>query len=305
MRPLLFVVLVALMNIPDALGQTSLQSFLGAVFDGRRRAVAIALRNKFGNAAVPVVTIITGLAITYIPRSDSQRMLLYQAFFIAAFAFGLVEVSVFRRFKTAPDAIAPHHAGRSRAHILRDKRFIAFLWPLLFFTFCWQAAWPICALYQVGNLRANEFWFALFGVASGAGAFFSAGVWQKLTRKRGNTFTLAVSAAGLGMNIVLFPLCPNVVAMTFTCAFGGAVSVGFNIASLNGVLAATPDDHRLSYMAFYNTAVNLSLFAAPLASHLLLQFMDIRALFFLLAGLRFVSAGVMYVVHSKTPTPAS
>jgi hypothetical protein len=31
-RPLLFVIFVAIMNCPDALSQTSLQSFLGTVF---------------------------------------------------------------------------------------------------------------------------------------------------------------------------------------------------------------------------------------------------------------------------------
>ncbi|MCL2378566.1 MAG: MFS transporter [Defluviitaleaceae bacterium] len=100
-RPMLFIILVAVMNCPDALSQTSMQSFLGTVFGGTTRGQAIALRTKFGQAIIPIVTIVTGLIITYLPRSDQQRMILYQIFFLAAFLVGVLEVMMFNRLKVA------------------------------------------------------------------------------------------------------------------------------------------------------------------------------------------------------------
>ncbi|MCL2707528.1 MAG: MFS transporter [Defluviitaleaceae bacterium] len=301
-RPMLFVALIAVMNMPDALSQTSLQSFLGSVFSGGSRARAIALRNKFGNAVVPVITIITGLIITYLPGNDRQRMVLYQIFFAGAFLTGLAEIFVFKRFKTdAPadgktsEAPGPSVRLPDLAGIFRDKRFMAFFAPLMVFVFCWQTAWPICAIYQVENLRANEIWFALFALASCGGAFVAAGYWQKFIRKHGNRATLIFSASLLSINLLLYPLSINVYIMTAASFYGGFVTIGLNTAMLAGVLDATPEQKRLVYIAFYNTAMNLSLFIAPFFSLMLLNLVGgVFPLFFILAVLRMLAAGVLY-----------
>jgi len=119
-RPVLFVVLVAIMNCPEALSQTSMQSFLGKVFGGTTRGQAIALRTKFGQAIIPVVTIATGLIITYLPRTDEQRMVLYQIFFVAAFLVGVLEVRMFNRLKAAAPAAVSNSLpsnGRDASHV--------------------------------------------------------------------------------------------------------------------------------------------------------------------------------------------
>lgn len=302
-RPLLFVILIAVMNCPDALSQTSLQSFLGSVFTGPVRAQAITLRNKFGNAAVPLVTIVTGLAITYLPATEQQRMLLYQIFFVIAFLVGLLEVFVFNRFKETPPA---YNAGQAAAvninltvlrSILRDKRFFAFIGPVLLFTFFWQAGWPLCSIWQVDNIKANELWFAIFSLASGAGAFATAGFWQKFIRKRGNAITLVFSAFMIAFNLLLFPLSPNVWVLALVSPFGGFATIGLNTALLNGVLESTPDENRLVYLAFYNTAVNISLFFAPIFAHLLMSATGIKYAFYIVILGRALSAGVITLMQ--------
>jgi len=126
-RPVLFVVLVAVMNCPEALSQTSMQSFLGSVFEGNTRGQAIALRTKFGQAIIPVVTIITGLVITYMPNTDEQRMVLYQIFFVAAFLVGVLEVRMFNRLKVAAprvDATLPDASDASsetKGHVIASE----------------------------------------------------------------------------------------------------------------------------------------------------------------------------------------
>lgn len=341
-RPLLFVILVAVMNCPDALSQTSLQSLLGSVFAGNTRGQAIALRTKFGQAIIPVVTIATGLIITFIPRTDAQRMVLYQVFFLLAFVFGLLEVMVFRRLKVSPDAhfegtraapsdnIAPSdnaatqtddsdapNAGDSPASraailpskppsdgalfpiIIKDKKFLAFFIPALIFIFTWQAGWPLSAIHQVMVIQATEIWFAIFALASGIAAFASGGIWQRWLRKHGNNTVFVISAGLLAVNMFIFPLVPNVQLMAALSFFMGFSAIGINTSLLNGVLEATPDDNRMMYLAFYNTATNISLFVAPFFAHALLSWIGSRNAMFVVGFMRVIAAVLIWLVARR------
>ena len=274
LRPLLFVVFVAVMNCPDSLSQTSLQSFLGTVFAGNLRGQAIALRTKFGQAVIPVVTIISGLIITFVPGTDEQRMLLYRFFFAGAFLVGLLEVFYFNKLKVPEYAAkeeAPKHfyAREQIVNIMKDKRFRAFFIPVICFAFTWQAGWPLFSIYQVIHLRANELWFAIYALSTGVAAFISGGFWQKLLRKRGNNTVLVLSGGMLAVNALIVPFVPNVQVMAVFSFFMGFISIGISTGMLNGVLEATPDENRMMYLAFYNTCMNISLFIAPFFAVLL------------------------------------
>ncbi|MCL2528327.1 MAG: MFS transporter [Defluviitaleaceae bacterium] len=316
-RPLMFVILVAIMNCPDALSQTSLQSFLGTVFGGTTRGQAIALRTKFGQAVVPVVTITTGLIITFIPRTDAQRMVLYQIFFVVAFIFGVLEVLVFRRFKVPAYATPQPDDGSPPAKppsdwalfpaIIKDKRFRAFFIPALIFIFTWQAGWPLVAIHQVMVIQATELWFAIFALASGIAAFIAGGMWQRLLRKYGNDTVFIMSAVLLAVNMFFFPITPNVQLMAVLSLFTGISGVGTNVALFNGVLEATPDENRMMYLAFYNTATNISLFIAPFFAHALFGWIGNRNAMFIVGFMRGGATLLIWLVYKyrkKAPKEA-
>ena len=302
-RPLLFIILLAVMNCPDSLSQTSLQSFLADVFgSGNQRGQAIALRTKFGQAIVPVVTITTGLIITFIPSTDEQRMVLYQIFFVMAFLFGLAEVAMFRRLrvedpleKTEEDKSSPSDWALIPI-IIKDKNFLAFFIPALIFIFTWQAGWPLVAIHQVMVIEATEMWFAIFSLASGVAAFASGGLWQKWLRKRGNSWVLVVSAFLLGVNMFFFPITPNVQMMALVSVFAGFSAIGINAALLNVVLGATPDENRMVYLAFYNTCTSISLFIAPFFSHMLFGRFGNTVAMFIVGFMRIGATALIWVV---------
>jgi sugar phosphate permease len=81
--------------------------------------------------------------------------------------------------------------------------------------------------------------------------------------------------------------------------FGGFVSLGFNTSLLNGVLGATPDNDRLVYMAFFNTAQNLSLFLAPLFAHMVLSVIGVKETFYVLAGMRLLASGILFLLGKR------
>ena len=308
-QPMLFVMLVAIMNCPDALSQTSLQNFLGTVFSGQTRGQAITLRNKFGQAFIPIVTISAGLAITFLPSTDQQRMYLYQLFFVAAFLLGIAEVIVFNRLRVpdyAQDAEKDAQAKKSDfaviGAIFKDKTFRRFFLPTLFFAFSWHAAWPLINIFQVMHLQATEMWFAIFALVSGVTALISGPFWQKLLHRHGNNAVFVVAAGLLAANMFVFPFIPNVQIMAILGVFTGFSTVGITTALLNGVLEATPDENRMTYLAFFNTAINISLFCAPFFAHFLLRQLGIRDAMLVVGGIRTASTVVVWAcarLHKK------
>jgi len=298
MRPLLFVIFVALMNCPDALSQTSLQSLLGDIFSGTRRGQVIALRTKFGQAIIPFVTISSGLAITFIPNTDEQRMVLYQIFFIGAFLLGVVEVLIFNSLKvpnnTAKgDELRPENFSLKK--IIFDKKFRTFFIPAIFFLFTWQAAWPLVNIFMVINRGATELDLAVVALVMGGTAFFSGGFWQRLLRKRGNAVIFTGAGFLLAINMFIFPFVPNMQVMAAVHVITGFAAVGINTALLNGVLESTPDKDRMMYLAFYNTAQNLSLFAAPFFAHALFSIAGIYHAMFAIGALRICSTSFVWL----------
>ena len=320
MRPMLFVVLVAVMNCPDALSQTSLQSLLGDVFSGNTRGQAIALRTKFGQAIIPVVTVTTGLIITFVPRSDEARMVLYQIFFALAFLVGILEIVMFKRLKVEEAKTEDSQNEDYKAEnpkptetkawalipiIAKDKKFLAFFVPALIFIFTWQAGWPLVAIHQVMVIQATEMWFAVFSLASGIAAFASGGLWQKWLRKRGNGAVFVIAAGLLAVNMFFFPITPNVQIMAVVSVFAGFSAIGINAALLNGVLEATPDENRMMYLAFYNTATNISLFIAPFFAHTLLGWVGNRNAMFIVGFMRLAATGLIWAVYRRRKKAAA
>ena len=86
--------------------------------------------------------------------------------------------------------------------------------------------------------------------------------------------------------------------MAFVSLFFGFSAVGINTALLNGVLEATPDENRLMYLAFYNTAMNISLFIAPFfAMALFTGFGSLSTAIFVVGGLRIIAVLFIWLNH--------
>ena len=301
-QPMLFVVLIALMNCPDALSQTSLQNFMGMLFSGQMRGQAIALRTKFGQAAAPVVTILSGLIITFIPRTDEQRIILYQIFFTGAFLLGIVEVIVFNRFKVPEYMLQQKKEPEEKRSfsllsVIKDKRFRRFLVPTIIFAFTWQAAWPLFAILQVIHLGATEMWLAVYALIHGVFAFLSGSFWQKLLRKYGNNTIFVISGIMLTVNTFVFAIMPNVQLLMLAQVSSGLSILGIQTALLNGALEASPDENRMTYLAFFNTIMNISLFVAPFAAHFLFRRLGVVHALFAVGIMRLVATLIFWLSY--------
>jgi len=292
LRPVLFILLFSLMNIPHSVSQSALQSFLGTVFDGRMRSTAISMRTKFGNVIIPVTILIAGFIIGAVP--EAYKMLIYQIFFAAAFIVGCFETYTFLRFKEPSvdaeevEKIPLRETIKLFGDVLKDKTFLTFLVPIILFYYAWHSGWALGSIYFIMILEANEFWIGIFLVVAGISSFFTSGLWNRLIQRSGNDFTIIVCAIGIAFNMFFYALCKNVYTMTLCHIFSGAVSTGLNIALLNGLLAATPDKNRMLYIGVYNTLLNISLAIAPLVAQYFISLTGVVNTILLVGALRLV-----------------
>jgi MFS family permease len=68
----------------------------------------------------------------------------------------------------------------------------------------------------------------------------------------------------------------------------GVTSSGYGLTFFNRLLEVSSEEHRSSYVAGYNTLINIAAFASPLIATMLTGAFDVRALLLVGAGLRFL-----------------
>lgn len=91
-QPGIFVLLYGMMNFPNSIATIGWQSFIGDLFNGIWRGRALSKRNTLSTISALIVTFTAGNILYYLPKTNSERMRLYQIFFIIAFIIALFEV---------------------------------------------------------------------------------------------------------------------------------------------------------------------------------------------------------------------
>lgn len=284
-RAFAFLGLFTLMCVPDAIYQTSYQSFIGVLFEPRARARAIGMRNRLTVPALTAVTLISGNILTLIPKTNEQRLLIYQIFFGLAFLFGLLEFRTFGKFKIAPKDADFAAASRREPlkpqilSILKNKTFRFFTLCSFGFHFGWHMGWPLFNIYMIKTLGANELWLAVISVVSAVTMFFGYSFWSRQIEKRGNSVVLPVCAFGMALTPLMYAWSPNLYILLPTALIAGFFTAGTLSVTLSALLEATPDHNRVMYIAVYNVLINLSLATAPLLGH---YFFELRGIVFAL-----------------------
>lgn len=304
LRPAVFVLIISLMNFPEAISQATMQSLSGSFFDGKVRSMALSLRNQFGNLLVLGVMLISGLIISYVPKTNEQRMLCYQIFFAAAFLIGILEVFYFSKLKEeynpsyvhADDGRAIKPSKADMKAVFKDKKFLGFAAMTILYYISYHGGWAASSIYLIKNYGANEMWLALFAVVSGLSSFLFASKWNKIIVRKGNDFAMVAACFTMGVNTILLVAAPNLYFLLFQSLVNGIGVIGLNITLLNGLLMHTPDKNRLLYIGAYNTMVNLSLGLSPLCIQIFMDHTSVRTALLLVGVLRFAASFILLYV---------
>ncbi|MGE5557251.1 MAG: MFS transporter [Bacillota bacterium] len=302
-RSLAFIALVALMNLPGAIGNVAWQSFIAEIIPSEKRAEAFAARNRWMNLAGVISAVGAGFALDRMGFPWG-----YQVFFILAFMLSMVELYVLNQIREEPhrEAIEPSGsvpAGSARTsaagllkEIFAEKKFLRFTLASVFFYFAWQSPWPLFNWYLVKELNADAGWISLINLISTGGSFYGYGFWARISGKHGHLKTLYYASLGMFILPAGYAFSRSLFAILILNLIIGAVFSGVNLALFNTLLDAAPEARKTSFIACYNTAINISCIIAPLAGMSMLYVMNFRWAFLTCAAMRIIGSFFLLIV---------
>jgi len=301
MQPMAFVILSSLMNFPESVSSTALQSFSGDIFLEEIRPTAIAARNKFSTLAQIISVLIIGRILKSFGNSEDGIIMVYQIFFALAFIISLFEIFTFKKIKeTSCSPKLNINLKETFSEIFANKQFNIFLVCSLLFHFGWQMGWPLFSIYQIKYLGADEWWLTILTITSSIIMFFSYGYWKKLIHKKGNSFVMSTATLGMAATPILFALSPNLYIITITGLITGFFTAGTITALLTSLLEVTPMKNRILYIGVHVTLTNITLFLAPTLGDFILNHTNIYLALCASSFFRFIGSMSFFVRNKKT-----
>lgn len=259
------VILIALMNVPQAFGNLSWQSLIGDLVPAERRADFFSKRNQVVTVYGMLVILIAGLLLELFPVTSAPP---YQAFFIVSALASVFEIYYLVRHREHVRINTSRwRQGGLRPitffRIFRRKNYVRFLVGSIIFNLGWQLAWPLFNIYQINDAGATALWLSVFNVVGQLSQILTFSLWGRLSQRFGNAVALALACFGVGITPVLTILSTNMLYLALVNFLTGSFVGGTNLLLLNYLLEVSPKSERTVYIAHYNVLLGVVGFAAP------------------------------------------
>lgn len=287
-RPLIFVLVYGLMNFPESISATALQSFTGDVFSPRERAEAITYRNSYSQIAQLVTSIIMGVVLS-VTSTNRSAVYMYQFFIALSFLLGLKEVHYLKLLKTADKKETPDIKPMdSIRRILSHRDYKSFLICSLIFHFGWQTGWPLFSIYQISFLGADEKWLTIVNVVLSLSGIVSFPIWQRIVRKTGYDLGIVLATICMASTPMLYTLTSTMFENASVQPIIGFSTAGITAVLLGLMLESSPDGESLISAAIHTTLTSVTLAVAPLFGNLVLSLLGLKASLYVSGTLRAV-----------------
>jgi MFS family permease len=300
-QPIFFVMLTALMNFPESMSATALQSFSGDIFMPEERATAISLRNKFSTLAQLLSFIAVGKVLSSIGSTEALIIKKYQFFFVIAFVLGIFEIKTFFRLKEIKLLTSKNRLSMKKTLLTMksNKKFIIFMICSLLFHFGWQMGWPLFSIYQIDFLGADEWWLTILNVTSSIVMFFTFNYWNRMIKAKGNSLVITVATLGMAATPLLYVLSPNLYILVFSGLIMGFFTSGTTTVILSSLLEVIPENERMIYVGVHATLTSATLAVAPLVGNLVLSFYSIQIALVVTSIFRFIGSFAFFMRNRK------
>ncbi|MDV3429289.1 MAG: MFS transporter [Bacillota bacterium] len=310
-QPGIFVLLYGMMNFPNSIATMGWQSYIGDLFNGNWRGRALSKRNTLSTISALIVTFTAGNILYYIPKTNSDRMKLYQIFFAIAFV-----IAVFEVYSLTIQHLDKNSIQLEKVTSLEDKKFIDKLKEILnmfkgnkpflnfslcviFFHFTWQMGWPIFFTYEYDVLHSNEFWTS---ISSTANCIFQAVtfiLWQKYSEKKGNKLLIFYAAMLMAITPFAYLISRSMIHIALLSIVSGSAVSGTTLLLLNNLYETVPDADRTTYIALYTIITNITLMFAPVLGMRLKAAMNIYFALLIVGILRILASFAFYLRYRK------
>jgi MFS family permease len=295
--PLLLVILVGLMNVPQAIGNVTWQALVTGLFPERVRPRAFSTRAMAASMAGIVVPLAGGWLIRQEPGVRG-----YPLVDLAAFGLALVELFLFSRLRGDPpiQTLPPNLLPAFR-RLWQDRRFRGYTLASLPFYLGWVMAWPLFLRYQVDWAHATNLWMGLLPATNAAFATVAARLWGRLGERASPGLLLPIAIMGLSFVPFVYALHPNLYGLLVSNIIGGSMGAGVNLFLLLRLMQVTPESDRILGMALANTFIGTASVVGPLLSTFLSTFIPIPEFFWIPFCFRFFGGLMFLLVYAGFP----
>ncbi len=292
-----FLVVVALISMPNTVANVGWQTFISGLVDEKRRGQFFSDRNRL----LTMVGLIATLTIGILMKDSATGALAYQVLFTVAFGFGLLEVFLLMRHDEPATLLEDSSRKRKSMDwsIFLQSNYVYFLAAALFFNFAWQMAWGLFNIYNVRVAGATVFWISMFSVGSALVQFLTFPLWKKWAEKYTNVRVFIWSALGMATTPFLVVLSTNLYYLTFINTVTGFFLSGTVLLLFNLLLEQSPEESRTYCITTYNVLLAFIAFIAPQVGIFLLELLGMDIAMFVSSGLRLLSAGGFFYVYIR------
>lgn len=315
-QPWLFVILIALMNLPGSIYTIGYQSSIGDIFTPTERGKAMSLRNKYSDLFRLLITFASGIMLS-IPKESGDIIVMYQFFFMISFLVGLVEVYTFTQFSDASIfslfrfnkkvgathrknlAVVKNALAESLTFMMSNSNFKKFMLASLLFQFGWQMGWPLFNIYTITKLGANEAWLSALSIAGGLASILTATHWARFADRYGYTLTAFIATFGMSITPFLYVLSESLLMLVLFNILIGFSITGTVLVLFNLLLETTPTQNRTTIIAIYNTIVALSATITPLLAVWIMNATSLNTSLIITGIFRFIGCFAFLIISGS------
>ena len=299
MQPFVFILLMTLMTVPNALFNVSYQDLTGDLFP-ENRAWVLSRRSMYTIVFTNVLTLATGVVFRLWGKDSQTAIQIYQVFYILAFIMGIGSVFIFKRFNYNPRSNSqPLRFKGSFKRVFSHKPFTEFVVASTVFHFGWQMGWPLFNIYMIKNLGADELWLSIISIGSAVMMFIGHRYWPNAIKKYGAERITTICVAGMALTPILYVLSPNLLILSVMSSTSGFFTAGTITVLFSDMLEVTPDENRIVYVGYYNTLTNITLAISPFVGLFFLERFDIFIALIVTAAFRFLGVLAFYIREKR------
>ncbi|ETA79827.1 hypothetical protein T472_0214985 [Youngiibacter fragilis 232.1] len=289
-RPLAFVLVYGLMNFPESISATALQSFTGDVFSPRERGEAITYRNSYSQIAQLITSVIMGVVLS-VTTTNRSAIFMYQLFIVLSFLLGLKEIHYLNLLKAEERApLANMNPVDTIRRIFTNRDYRSFIICSLIFHFGWQTGWPLFSIYQISYLGADEKWLTIVNVVLSLSGIVSFPIWQRIVKKTGYDLGIVFATICMASTPILYTFTHSMFMNAAVQPIIGFSTAGITAVLLGLMLESSPEGEGLVSAAVHTTLTSVTLAVAPLFGNLVLSLLGLNASLYVSGTLRAAGA---------------
>lgn len=266
----IFITIIALMNWPFSVFNISWQSFFSDVMATRFNS-AFTRRTHVSTIVGTTTALTAGLLLSYIPKNNSERIIMYQLFFFLAFILAIVQSWLLRRVSSSPilkdTSNKPSNLSLIKEclnNLVVNKEFRVFTILAFIFHVSWHMGWPLFFIYQVDVVGINEAWLSYVNVAVGFAGIVTYSIWGKAIEKKGSQLILIIGMFGLALNALTMLLAHTKHILLIQSTITGLTFSAFTLAIFENLIEVVPKKNKTINIAMYTTLTFISQFVSPL-----------------------------------------